>query len=232
MIDLQTANSDTIEDFSRQLYTTYRHGQPSFEAISQVVVEEIFKTFRQADDNPTFGLVRIYRLTKFDELTPALAQSVDTSRQKWITLMGTVGVEPAWCQRLSSQGHQAVPLGENQSPMVSAALYQLGLDIGIDVPISNIDLPMQQASFMTRYFHVEQALGSPYIPAQDGFVVPYGIQSVVGLGNGFMSGSLYILLAFSRLAINPTQAMNFAHAAPFIGTLLANYDTAKIWTEA
>jgi hypothetical protein len=232
MINLQTADADTIEDFSRQLYRTYRQGQPSFEAVSQLLVENIFKTFRQADDSPTFGLVRIYRLTKFDELTPALAQSVDTTRQKWITLMGTVGVEQAWCHRLSSQGHQAVPLGENQSPMVSAALYQLGLDIGIEVPTTTIDLPMQQASFMTRYFHVEQALGSPYIPAQDGFVIPYGIQSVVGLGNGFVSGSLYILLAFSRMAINSAQAMNFAHAAPFFGTLMANYDTAKIWTDA
>lgn len=228
----QTAGVSEISQYARALFTGNRDRFASFEEAAQFVVEDLYKNVQQEDGSPAFALVRIYRLTILRELPASLTPLVDPMRERWMTLMGTYGEESAWQDRNLSQGHKALNLGADQSPMVSAALVQLGLDGGIDMPEFEIDLPMPEATFMTRYFHVEHAPGSPYIPAQEPFVKPYGIQSVIGLGNTFASESMFVLLAFSKVHLTTSQAAALSQMAPFIGTLLAGYDAGKIWTAA
>lgn len=232
MIDLHSADAPTLMDFARELLLTHRDNVGSFEDAAQAITESIFHTFRQPDGSPTFALVRVYRLTRYEELLAELRPLVDAPRERWMTLMGTYGIEPAWCDRHESQGHKALNLGVDQSPMVSAAIYQLGLDIAVDMPKAPIDLPVPEATLMTRYFHVEHAPGSPYIPAQEDFVKRYGIQSVTGVGSTFVSQSAYLLLCFARAHLSTTVAANFSQTAPFISTLLAGYDEEKIWSAA
>ena len=50
-------------------------------------------------------------------------------------------------------------------------------------------------------FHVEHAVGSPYIPAQQEFVIPFGIHSVLGFGGMLPSGNLFVVILFSKVHI-------------------------------
>jgi hypothetical protein len=50
-------------------------------------------------------------------------------------------------------------------------------------------------------FHVPQAVGSAYIPAQQEFVLPFGIQSVLGFGGMLPSGNLFVVILFSKVYI-------------------------------
>ena len=50
-------------------------------------------------------------------------------------------------------------------------------------------------------FHVPEARGSTYVPAQETFVIPYGIRSVVGLGGLFSPGHLFAVILFTTVPI-------------------------------
>ena len=80
--------------------------------------------------------------------------------------------------------------------MIASLIEDLGLDI--EAIVSGSATPMRGPDARTYdVFHVEDARGSPHIPAQREFVVPYGIKSVVGFGGfaGAMGGFLMNLAA-------------------------------------
>jgi hypothetical protein len=54
-----------------------------------------------------------------------------------------------------------------------------------------------------------------------GFIQQYGVKSLLGFGNTFMSEKFYIVLAFTRVPISKESAETFAELAAFIGTLLS-----------
>ncbi len=229
MMILTQTDAAALTQYGRALMEAHRTNRTSFEDAAQAITQALYQDFVIEDGSPMFALVRVYRLTSFDELASELKGLVDPARQRWMALAGTWGAEPAWCDRHQSQGHKALNLGSDQSPMVSASIHQLGMDVGVDIPPAPLDLPIPEATFMTRYFHIEHALGSPYIPAQDGFVKPYGIHSVVGLGSNFASRSAYLLLGFSKTHIDQANAMKFSQLAPYVSTLLAVYDARSLW---
>src|SRR5262249_14445803 len=111
------------------------------------------------------------------------------------------------------------------SPMLSAAFEQIGIERmrakNVAKPTA---LPMLEASFLTHFFYVPQAVGSPFIPAQRDFVEKYHIQSVVGIGSGFLSKAIYLALAFSLTPIDEEGERNFAELSSFVPTLLALND--------
>lgn len=55
-------------------------------------------------------------------------------------------------------------------------------------------------------FHVEEAIGSPYIPAQEEFVVRYQIRSAVGFGGVLYSGDLYAVIIFATIPVTAMVA--------------------------
>jgi hypothetical protein len=57
-------------------------------------------------------------------------------------------------------------------------------------------------------FHVVEAKGSPYIPAQERFVEPYAIRSVLGCG-GALPGGLFALILFAKTSIPGETARLF-----------------------
>ena len=96
----------------------------------------------------------------------------------------------------------------DRAPMISQLFSQLG------VPLENViaaspELVRQMAGKTYGIFHVEKAEGSPYIPAQDDFVVKYGIQSVVGFGGGLVNGDVFSIILFSTVPISAAAAARF-----------------------
>jgi hypothetical protein len=166
-------------------------------------------------------LVRFYKTHPLQALDPGLqvfARGIapegvalpDTTR--CLTLLSTVGDEPAWCSRHSSEGHRAIPLPSGEAverlPMIAQLVSQLGIDIAAIVrPDPAIFLDTFQHTF--NVFYVPKAQGSPYIPAQESFVQPYGVQSVVGFGGLLPTGDLFSVILFTRVAVSRETAELF-----------------------
>lgn len=115
--------------------------------------------------------------------------------------------------------------------MLKAAFEQINLEPGEStdsITASEHIVMLQEAISPTRYFYVEKALDNPYIVEQDDFVKPYGIQSVLGIGCPFVSGSFHITLFFSKVPLSKTDVRLLMQLAPFISALLATYDEKGI----
>ena len=70
-------------------------------------------------------------------------------------------------------------------------------------------LALQDAEGRTyNVFHVEEAPDSPYIPAQEEFVRPFGVRSVVGFG-GLVRDELFAVVLFSRVPVPRASADRF-----------------------
>lgn len=129
-----------------------------------------------------------------------------------LTLLATVGEKAEWNSVRHSVGHQAIPLTSHamieQAPMIAQLIRQFGIDTGMILSPAP-DLIMEAAQKTYNVFHVPQAQGSPYIPAQKDFVVPNGIRSVLGFGGVLPSGSLFAIIVFSRVPVSSETANLF-----------------------
>jgi hypothetical protein len=164
-------------------------------------------------------LVRFFRTIAYEALEPALQQRVrddlghaPLAGLRCLTLLGTAGEQPAWNSRHGSQGHQAIPLTSRQmieqSPMIAQLIRQLGMEV-TDAPVPSFELLADPRQTQYNIFHVEEAVGSPYIPAQDDFVRPHGVRSVVGFGGLLPQGDIFALIIFSRVPIDGNTARLF-----------------------
>ncbi|MFQ5934501.1 MAG: hypothetical protein ACE5KI_07655 [Dehalococcoidia bacterium] len=173
------------------------------------------------------ALVRFYKTHNYGDLDAGLQGFADgimgtTSASpdvKCLTLLATVGDQPDWNSRAKSNGHKAIPLpseGAVESiPMVSQLVKQFGLEVSAVVkPDPNVIGDLEQRAFNT--FHIPEAPGSPYIPAQDEFVTPFGIQSALGLGGMLSSGDIFAIIMFSKIGISRETADSFRELAPSV----------------
>lgn len=178
------------------------------------------------------SLVRFYKTHTFRELDSglqsfALARLGDnptSPEMKCLVLLATAGEEPQWSSRATSKGHRAIPLPSeqavSQAPMISNLITQLGLSVGMVVkPDQKLLLDMEQKTY--NVFHVPEALGSPYIPAQKDFVIPYGIKSALGFGGLLPAGDMFAVIMFLKVAVS-------AEVADFFRPLALNVKMAVL----
>jgi hypothetical protein len=196
-------------------------GASSMEETANRVVRTLFDQLRKgADGSPACALVRFFVTVPYADLQPDLqdfARSLvggppRTPTMRCLTLLGTAGQLPEWNSRQASVGHQALPLvsaeGVARSPMIAQLIRQLGLEIGMLVnPAPELLVDAEQHTF--NVFHVPVAEGSPYIPAQREFVVPYGVRSVLGFGGLLPPGELFATILFSKCSISREVAELF-----------------------
>lgn len=166
------------------------------------------------------ALVRLYKTCPYggldDELKPfarSLFGGVELSPEtKCLTLLATAGEKPEWNSRKSSAGHKAIPLPSarvvSRAPMISQLIVQFGLAItDVVKPEPKLILELEQKTF--NVFHVEEAAGSPFVPAQQDFVVPFGIKSVLGFGGMLPDGNLFAIIMFSKVPVPREKADMF-----------------------
>jgi serine phosphatase RsbU (regulator of sigma subunit) len=186
------------------------------------------------------AMVRLYKTHKFDRLEPDLktyvtamtAPDTPDGQTPCLTLLGTAGDEPEWNERELSRWHRAIPLSNKEAlnllPMVSQLVQQLGLQHDEVVRIDpDLFLELDQRSY--NVFHVEEALGSFAIPAQDTFVIPYGIRSILGFGGVLPDGSLFAVILFSKRTIRREAADLFASVALSVKLILLQSASGPIF---
>jgi hypothetical protein len=166
------------------------------------------------------ALARFYKTHPYGELDAELQKFADgilgrppdVRAVKCLTLLGTVGDKAEWNSRKNSNGHKAIPLPSEkvvaQIPMIAQLIKQFGLEASSVIkPDPSLLVGLQQQTY--NVFHVAEAKGSPYIPAQQDFVVPFGIKSVVGFGGVLASGNLFAVILFCKVGVPRTAADNF-----------------------
>lgn len=164
-------------------------------------------------------LIRLFKTHPFAELSDDLrrfAQSLTPSaalsaKTKCLTLLATIGEERQWNMRQNSQRHKAIPLLRetvDDIPMLSQLLSQLGVKLG-DLVVAKPEIIKDLDQKTLNVFHVPVARNSPFIPAQQGFVVPYGVESVLGFGGILPDGNLFAVMMFAKVPIPPSTAQMF-----------------------
>jgi hypothetical protein len=186
------------------------------------------------------ALVRFYKTHPYQQLDPQLRLFADgilgnrskLPEMKCLTLLATVGDKPEWNSRADSAGHQAIPLPSekvvSQIPMIAQLVKQFGLEINtILKPDPSLLLDLARTSF--NVFHVPEAKGSPYVPAQEEFVIPCGIKSVLSFGGMLPSGHLFAIILFSKIPITRVTADMFKTLALSTKTTILSFTEELIF---
>ncbi|HYI12965.1 MAG TPA: hypothetical protein VEK57_28215 [Thermoanaerobaculia bacterium] len=198
---------------------------PDDPATLQEAAERAVDFFREelVDDDgaPACALVRLFKTHLYQDLPPDLQDAVRAGLPtaasipdlRCLTLIATRGDEPAWSSPHTSRGHRAIPLTSvemvQQAPMISQLITQMGIPIAAVVRPSRGPLLLDATEAPYNVFYVPRAAGSPHIVAQEDFVLPYKIQSVLGFGGLLASGDLFAVIMFSRVPITPDAADQF-----------------------
>lgn len=196
----------------------------TMEEAAQAIVRYLYDAFQEPGTGErSCPLVRFYRTHSYgaldEELQAAargsMGQAAPGPDMRCLTLLASAGAEPAWNDRRQSRNHRAIPLPTRdvveRAPMIAQLIKQLGLDVSAVVAPSPALLKSLEGKTY-NVFHVERALGSPYIPAQRDFVQRYGIESVVGFG-GLANDDLFAVVLFSKVPISSDVANRFRNVA-------------------
>ena len=217
-------------------------GAPTFELAAQRVCRFLYDELQDADGKRQCALVRCYKTNSFESLDSDLQSFVRTVmgfRQPWpemkcLTLMATVGQTAIWNSRHSSRGHRAIPLPSpeivEKAPMISQLIKEFGLEVSSVIQPS-AEVVRELAGKRHGVFHVENALGSPYIPAQEDFVVRFGIQSVLGFGGLLINGDLFAVILFTNVHVSPATADRFRTLALDVKSGLSRYNDANTFNQ-
>ena len=194
----------------------------------------------EAAGDKACGLVRFYKTHAYGGLSPdlqkfadgILGRPPDVKAVKCLTLLATAGEKEEWNSRKNSSGHKTIPLPSekvvSQIPMIAQLIKQFGLEASSVIkPEPSLLVDLHQRTY--NVFHVADAKGSPYIPAQENFVVPYGIKSVVGFGGVLPSGNLFAVILFCRVAVPRAAADNFKSLALDVKTAVQPLEDKKVF---
>ncbi len=151
---------------------------------------------------------------------------------KCLVLSATTGVEPEWNSTIHSKGHRTLPLPSEEMLKKNIMVHQFIDQMGIG--ISNVLNPDPKLSSelegrVFNVYHVPDALGSPYIPAQDEFVIPFGIKSALGFGGMLPTGNLFALIIFSKTVIPRETAELFKNIALNVRMAILPFVSEKIF---
>jgi len=193
-------------------------GASSAQEVAQRIASYLYRQFgNDQTGRQDCALIRCYLTRAYRELDP---QSQDCARRtlgcgpgsldmKCLTLFGTAGERPEWNERHRSRRYRSIPLADKQVvsrfPIVSQLLQQLGLELTSKTPPES-DLIIDWTERTLAVFHVAEAKGSHFLPAQEEFVIPFGIESVLGVGGVLPSKEFFAVILFSKQKISRETA--------------------------
>lgn len=216
-------------------------GASSVEEVAQRVVKLLYdELIDSATGAKAIVLARFYFTTKYSSLDEELRAFGSTLMKgnelrpdtRCLTLLATAGEKPQWNSRKESEGHKTIPLPSEQVvqaiPMVSQLIKQLGIDVGTVLnPDPSLVLEMEQKTY--NVFFVQEAAGSAFMPAQENFVIPYKVRSVIGFGGLLPSGNIYAVLLFTRVFVSRDTADIFRNATMNLKVALLPFDDQPVF---
>lgn len=215
-------------------------GAPTLETSAHRTCRFLYDELHGPDTPRACALVRCYKTHSFGALDPELqafargffGEGEPRLSMKCLTLMATVGQSAGWNSRHLSRGHRAIPLPSpeivEKAPMISQLIKELGVELEAVIQPSP-EVVKELAGKRHGVFHVENALGSPYIPAQQEFVVRYGIKSVLGFGGLLFNGELFAVILFSTVHVSTASAERFKTVALDVKSAFSRFTEANVF---
>jgi hypothetical protein len=105
----------------------------------------------------------------------------------------------------------------------SQLLQQLGVELESKSQPES-DRPVDWTEHTLDVFHVAEAKGSLFVPAQEEFVIPFGIESVLGFGGVLPSKEFFTVILFSKQKISRETAEMFKPLAKSVTLALLSFD--------
>ncbi|MDP9132083.1 MAG: PAS domain-containing protein, partial [Nitrospirota bacterium] len=196
-------------------------GGANLEAVADGLVRYLYESFTLAKTGESACvLVRLFTTTPYCRLTPDLQALVAKRLGKipehpsltCMTLLASAGTVAEWNDPSRSSRFRVIPLGSPEEvdrlPMFSQLFRQLGVSLPL-LAQSEHHLLLDRQEHTFNVFHILQAQGSPYVPAQEEFVLKHGIRSVLGFGAPLPNGELFSVILFSKDVIPETTAQLF-----------------------
>ena len=193
------------------------------------------------DEGRACPLVRMFVTMPYASLEPEQQEFARTliggapsdPAMKCLTLLASAGELGPWNSRHASAGHKALPLLSGQaierSPMIAQLIRQLGVEL--ETLLSpDFDVMVDAAQRTFNVFHIQEAEGSPYIPAQAEFVVPHRIRSVIGFGGVLPPGEMFATILFARVPIPREIADLFKTVALNVKVALLPFAGSRTFT--
>lgn len=194
----------------------------SVEDVANTITDYIYNNFLEKDVRDIV-LVRFFITHEFGLLPIALKSIVEKNNitqkkdlhdnTKCMVLLATHGDKRQWNSRTSSVGHQAIPLFSNDFiksfPMISELFRQFGVKTS-EILGKNKSTTIKDRLKLYNAFYVDNAQGHPSVPAQDDFVKPFGIKSVVGFGGVLPANNVFSVIMFCRTEVPKEVAKLFS----------------------
>lgn len=226
MLSLATATARDFTGLATQIARACR-GLPSHEAVSAYLTRSLYESFGPPED-PECALVRVYRLVPTTHLPDELRVLVDGDERYVMALTGTYGLVESWRDRRLSANHKVIPIRQvavrGLMPMFENVLIN-GLKVDIGRLYATGDVIASTQGFAGTFYIGDVSASPAHIPAQNDFVMPYGIRSEFGYGGVIAGGgeslSLYTLFIFTRVPVSQETAQAFCETRPILGTELA-----------
>lgn len=216
-------------------------GATSMEQVANRIVRYLYESFIDgATGVKSCALVRFYKTHAFGDLEAddrefarrVLGSHPESPSMRCLTLLATVGEKPEWNSRANSSSHRAIPLPSEtvvaQFPMVSQLINQLGLEVS-SVLKPDPDLMVELEKKAYNVFYIPEAVGSQYVPAQEEFVVPFGIRSVLGLGGMLPTGNLFAVIMFTKVPITVAVSRLFRVIPMLIKMAVLPFDGVAVF---
>lgn len=184
----------------------------SLEEAAQAVTRHLYDRLRDAEQCSCV-LVRFFITQRYAKLPEDLrrfaaeqaAGLVLEPGTNCLTLLASAGDDPQWNSRRDSRLHKCIPLASNamaeRFPVLSELIRQFDLTSS-DATRPAAEIPKDAAHKSIGLLYVPRASESPLVPAQQDFVVPRGVVSVLGIGDLLPNGALFALLMFTRVAVD------------------------------
>ncbi len=221
--DVFDLGSFGLRDMTRLGRTLRRLGEGahSMEELAGRVVRRLYDDLVDLDTGErSCALVRFFKTHRYEDLGPELQHfararldgGAPSPVMRCLTLLGSAGDAPGWNASEASVAHRAIPLVSKEmlskAPMISRLLQQLGVEVeALLEGREGLLVDPEPSSF--NVFYVPDARGSPYIPAQSGFVAPAGVRSVLGFGGMLSRGDIFAVILFSKVPIPLSTAELF-----------------------
>jgi hypothetical protein len=241
MADIHGFGLKEMVQFSQALRSAGA-GAATMEAAASGIVRYLYDHLTVGETGEkALALARFFKTHAYeglDEELQAFARGVlgtspESPGMRCLTLLASAGEMPEWNSRRGSSGHKAIPLPSEELverfPMIRHLVQQLGLEINAVVrPDPALVMDMAQKSY--NVFHVPEAVGSPYVPAQSEFVMPCGIRSAVGFGGMLPSGNLFAVILFFKCPLSRDTAALFKTLALAAKIAVLPFDGGRIFS--
>ncbi|MFO7849952.1 MAG: methyl-accepting chemotaxis protein [Spirochaetia bacterium] len=225
-----------VNSFAVELSTNLKEqaaGARSLEDAAAKLTPYLYRKFGECSELPSLVLARIFVALPYDKLNPVdirdMGSELPEDAQRYLCLAGTTGQEKDWNRREKSKSHRVIPLPDTVEklesiPMLAEMFTRMEVDYA---SVLNPSAFSEVNKMIEGYMLVEQAEDSPFIPAQEEFVRPYGIKSELGYGGFLPSGAVYACFLFFTAPLSRHEADKLKVISVAIQQVLLPFDAEQ-----